>query len=391
MPYSSSGGRCVSAVAVGPGRDEEFGGLRSPFFKYSRAIAASRQSWNDMPGQRQDGAALQGELPPAGGGPNLVPQAAQPSVRGEALGYLNLFLLHAGHSPLTTIEVQGVGRRTTGAHLVLSVSPPLFDAVTVPCTGEAPPTPPRVNPDGASFFRLEESSRATLRIALRYGASTVTAWEDEVTAQAANEWINVPACAASLACAITPNSPAVTGLLASLNEDLLAYQRPHLADMEDEVRAIYDLVAELGLRYLPEPPSFDRTGQKVLFPADVLAGLRGCCVDISVLTCALLERAGYNAVVMLVDGHAFPGVWTSDQRSRHPLLQDAARIRQAVEAGDLLLWNSTNYFLESSRRDFESARIAAEARLDAVHYAIDVAACRAADFPRYKPISRVHP
>ena len=88
---------------------------------------------------------------------------------------------------------------------------------------------------------------------------------------------------------------------------------------------VYEGIRAMGLSYIGVPPSFEGTGQKVLFPDEVLASCRGCCIDIATLTAAMLERAGLNPLIVLVQGHAYSGAWTSDIRARQPVLGPASR------------------------------------------------------------------
>jgi len=155
--------------------------------------------------------------------------------------------------------------------------------------------------------------------------------------------------------------------------------------MVREVSEVYESIRRLGLSYIGIPPSFEKTGQKVLFPDEVIASKRGCCIDIAVLTASLLERVGYNPLIIVITGHAYSGVWTSDIRAKTPVIRDPAVIRQAVEDGDLLVWNSTTYFDREGDDSIGAAVDLGVQMLDQLHYAIDIAACREHNF---KPLPR---
>ena len=198
-------------------------------------------------------------------------------------------------------------------------------------------------------------------------------------------WPAVQQVEASLACIVTPNAPAVVEMASQLSGDFAAYQSGDPRRVVREVEEVYEGIRRLCLSYIGVPPSFEGTGQKVLFPDEVIAAKRGCCIDIAVLTASLLERIGYNPLIVVVAGHAYSGVWTSDIRSKTPVIRDVDVIRQAVDDGDLVVWNSTTYFDRDGDDGIGSAVEIGIQMLDEFEYAIDIAACRAHEF---KPLPR---
>ncbi|HHQ48964.1 MAG TPA: hypothetical protein ENK19_08805 [Acidobacteria bacterium] len=326
----------------------------------------------------------------------MVERAAAEEVHLEAepLGVLNPLLLHAGYSPLRRVAVRssspdGLG----GMRLAISASPPVLQTLTVPlgdlgAGGEL--EPPAVAPDLEAFSALDEAVRGQLELRVFYEDTVVAAASLPATVQTVNEWIALEGVEAALACAVTPNSNAVEKLLASVQRDFLAYQLEDPERILEEVAAVYDAIGTLGLTYIGVPPSFEKTGQKILFPDEVLEQRRGCCIDIAVLTASVLERAGFNPVIVFTPGHAFCGVWTEEIMAKKPVIRDGRAIREAARAGgeakaQLLVWSSTTYFDRRGDAGFEAARRTGERLLKEVEYIIDVAACRRRGF---KPIPR---
>ncbi len=315
--------------------------------------------------------------------------AEESALDAEALGVLNLLLLHAGFSPLKSVEVRTTSADgLAGTRLRIEASPPVIQPLTVPLTelGEGGALrSPAVAPDETEFFRLDESVRGQLELALLYEDTVVLERTLPVTVQTPNEWIGLEGVEAALAGAVTPNAPAVVDAASALAGDFVAYQSRDPETLIREVSEVYESIRRLGLSYIGVPPSFEKTGQKVLFPDEVIASKRGCCIDIAVLTASLLERVGYNPLIVVITGHAYSGVWTSDIRAKAPVLRDATVVRRAVEDGDLLVWNSTTYFDREGDDSIGAAIDLGVEMLDQFQYAIDLAACRDHGF---KPLPR---
>ena len=174
-------------------------------------------------------------------------------------------------------------------------------------------------------------------------------------------------------------------VLSGLPGDFVAYQAASRERVRGEAEAVYEGIRRLGLSYTGVPPSFEGTGQKVLFPDELLSRRRGCCIDIATLTAALLEAIGLHPTVVVVNGHAFSGVYADAMHARSPVLRDAAPVLELVEEGSLLVWNSTTYFDRQGDDGFAAAIEIGRRYLDDFVYLIDIAACRKQGF---KPVTR---
>ena len=78
---------------------------------------------------------------------------------------------------------------------------------------------------------------------------------------------------------------------------------------QELAEAIWAAIADRRIAYVLPPASFERAGQKVRGPSDVLERKVGTCLDLSLLYAACLEQAGLNPVLVLTVGHAFVGVF----------------------------------------------------------------------------------
>jgi hypothetical protein len=84
--------------------------------------------------------------------------------------------------------------------------------------------------------------------------------------------------------------------------------------VEDQARAIYDTIHEMGIKYVNAPISYGRNDQRVKFPSASVADKSGNCIEGTLLFASAFESLGMRPVVILVPGHAFVGVrlWDND-------------------------------------------------------------------------------
>lgn len=315
--------------------------------------------------------------------------ASEVSIDGKPLGILNLLLLHAGISPFRHLEVKTSSRDgLAGCRLRVSVSPPVAAPAVVDLPRDSQGgavEPPALTPDYEAFYALDEAKRGQIDLALLYENHSLAERTFLVTIQNPNEWISLEGIEASLAGIVTPSAPAVVDVLSSLPGDFEGYQRNSRERVIEQAEAVYEGIRRLGLAYNGIPPSFEGTGQKVLFPDELLARRKGCCIDIATLTAALLESISLHPVIVAVNGHAFSGVYTELMHARTPVLRDANVVLELIEEGSLLVWNSTTYFDRQGDDSFTAAIEMGRQYLGAFRYILDIAACRKHG---YKPVTR---
>ena len=105
--------------------------------------------------------------------------------------------------------------------------------------------------------------------------------------------------------------------------------------------AIYAAIQKLDLTYINPPASFEEEGQRVRMPADILEAGMATCLDLALLTAACLEQAGLNAIILLVTGHAFTGVWLNDECFPEAAIVDLLRLRKRVDLGEIAVFDPT--------------------------------------------------
>lgn len=209
-----------------------------------------------------------------------------------------------------------------------------------------------------------------------------------IDALAFDEWAGVDALPELLAAFVTPNHPAIERLLgdarlhlerATEDRALSGYQRNDPARVRAVTEAIYRAVGDLGLSYINPPASFEKTGQRVRLPDQLVERRMGTCLDLTLLVAALLEQAGLNPLLIMTRGHAFVGVWLSDERFPEPAVAEPLRLRKRVQLDEVLVIETTG-LTQSPPMPFDAACDKAARQLDDAalfHYAVDLKTARA--------------
>jgi hypothetical protein len=90
---------------------------------------------------------------------------------------------------------------------------------------------------------------------------------------------------------------------------------------------------DLPLSYINPPPSFTASSQRLRTPSDVMDGKRGTCIDLALLMAACLEYVGIYPVIFLLNNHAFPGYWRSDE-ARQNFIDMSSKQAMAMSGAD---------------------------------------------------------
>jgi hypothetical protein len=179
---------------------------------------------------------------------------------------------------------------------------------------------------------LRESIRASVNVRVSVGAlEGVYENSYRVTLLPTDEWVDDDDSRQWLPSFVFPQDPAV--------EQIVAAARPYLTFLADSPSAGFDgyqaidldaedpsvgvdaqvaaiwsaLVHALPLSYINPPPTYTEESQRLRFPSRILGGRAGTCIDLALLMAACLEYVNIYPVVFLLEGHAFPGYWRSEE------------------------------------------------------------------------------
>jgi len=202
-----------------------------------------------------------------------------------------------------------------------------------------------------------------------------------------NEWYRISSLPEIVAAHVLPNDRAVEHILAETSKILLektqdgslsGYQSGDPRRAYTQAGAIYWAAARQNVNYVNPPASFEETGQKIRTPEHLLDRKLGTCMDTTTLLAACFEQVGLRSVVVLVEGHSFPGVWLVDKSFDNPVTLHASILLNRIALGEFLVIESTG-ITKTPSPNFKSAQDQARVYLqDAAHfrYAVDVRAAR---------------
>ncbi len=105
--------------------------------------------------------------------------------------------------------------------------------------------------------------------------------------------------------------------------------------------SLWSAVAGRGLTYAMPPASFERSGQKIRTPGEVLGSRLATCLDTTVLLAAAAEAAGLHPVILFKSGHAWLGIWTIDRTMATGVIDDPAEIRKAIGGHEMIAIETT--------------------------------------------------
>ena len=176
---------------------------------------------------------------------------------------------------------------------------------------------------------------------LQDGTDLLASWIHDIDLLPRDHWGGLAAMDRLLAAYVSPNDPAIAGVLKEAAR--LLEREGHDGSMDgyqsgDPGRAwmlsgaIWSAVTGLGLTYSNPPASFEIQGQKIRLPERVTREGLATCLDTSLFMAAAWEQAGLNPVVVFTEGHAFVGVWLVDRDFGTVTEPDVVAVRKAIQA-----------------------------------------------------------
>jgi very-short-patch-repair endonuclease len=252
-------------------------------------------------------------------------------------------------------------------------------------------TAPNPSLDAAVLRRLTEGVTGDVRVVVTADGVERGRADAPVRLMPPSHWGGSGASPELLAAFVRPNDPVIDTLLHDAAGRLAAAGRPAGIDgyetgrrerVWDIAAAIWSAVAAHGITYVLPPASFERTGQKVRFPADILDRKTGTCFDLSLLFAAVFEQAGLRPVVVLTEGHAFVGLWLRPDGFSAGTVDDLQTLRKRRDLDDLIFIETTLVTAPQPAR-FADAVKAGAAQVDEtaarrLDVAVDIARARAA-------------
>jgi len=150
---------------------------------------------------------------------------------------------------------------------------------------------------------------------------------------------------------VTPHDPRVTGLLTAAKELMPGRRLPGYEEWKDgaaqeretrlEARSIYSALQREKLSYVKSSLTFGSNtdiSERIRMPRESLSASSANCIDAAVLFASAFENLGMDPVIVLVPGHAYVGVRTSDKSDKNLYIDVALTGRvpfdHAVDSAD---------------------------------------------------------
>lgn len=197
---------------------------------------------------------------------------------------------------------------------------------------------------------LTERVRGRLRLAVFCGAECLAERQEDVQLFARDEWSGLASLPEILAAFVMPNHPGVESVLNDAAQllgewtgdpSLSGYQSRDPKRSGLMAAAIYTALQRLGITYVNPPASFEAEGQRIRLPDRILQARLATCLDLAVLAAGCLEQAGLHSLVVIVSGHAFAGVWLTEDCFAEPAVEEPLRLRKRVDLGEILVFDPT--------------------------------------------------
>lgn len=144
--------------------------------------------------------------------------------------------------------------------------------------------------------------------------------------------------------------------------DIIAYQNNDRNIMLNEINSLYKALHNWGIAY-QNPPASGFQAQRLRMPREVLIDKKGTCIDLSILFCACLEELGYKSILIIIDNHAFAGVFLKKNLSfANGIEHQCSRVYNLATKGvnDICLVECTALTASNSISFVQSTQLAVE-------------------------------
>jgi len=245
-----------------------------------------------------------------------------------------------------------------------------------------------IRPSARFLMDITERVRGSLVIDVVDGEQVIARKSDSIEFLAFDEWSGLGGSIPELLAAfVLPNDPVVERLLKDAaawlkdntgSSSLSGYQSRSPKRIGQIAQAIYQTIQSRGIAYCSPPASFEVTGQKVRLPDRIMSTRLGTCLDLALLMAACLEQSGLNPILMIIDGHAFVGVWLIEECFADCASDDLLRVRKRIDLNEIIVIEST-IVTSAPPNDFTTAVEAARRRLineEEFRAVIDIKRCR---------------
>jgi very-short-patch-repair endonuclease len=209
---------------------------------------------------------------------------------------------------------------------------------------------PDVGLDSGFLNRLTEAVRGCFTVIVREGEHEIARHSFDVHLLPPSHWTGSSAAPQLLAAFVRPNDPAVDQTLRIAASKLESAHKSNVLDgyasgrkgrVWEIAEGIWAAMVSYRIAYVLPPASFEKSGQKVRCPSDVLEHRLGTCLDTTLFYAACIEQAGLHPLIILTEGHAFVGIWLKSDLSSDLLIEDSQGLRKRRDLEELVCVETT--------------------------------------------------
>lgn len=158
------------------------------------------------------------------------------------------------------------------------------------------------------LFSLTERIVAQISVQLLCCKEELVNAGENIDLLAYDEWSGCYIMPELIAAFVTPNHPAVSGILKIATDylrkwgkdpSITGYQSRNADVVKLQMAAVYAALQSKNIVYNNPPASFEKAGQRVRLPYSVIEQKQGTCIDLAVTYASCLEAAGLFPLIMI--------------------------------------------------------------------------------------------
>lgn len=238
--------------------------------------------------------------------------------------------------------------------------------------------------DSKRLLQLTERMVDNVHIDVIVGGETLASTDCEIVFFAFDQWLGTPE---TLAAFVTPNHPALAPVIVRASEILKdwtgnpsfdGYQSGDADRVRMQAAALFRSLQEQSIVYVGAPASFS-AGQRIRMADAVLSQHMATCLDFSCLYASCIEAVDLRPFIVLMNGHAFAGVWLEEATFAETVEEDATAVSKRFQKGvNQLTVVQATMIAKGSKATFEDAELSARSMVDTATFqcAVDVRRAR---------------
>ena len=240
------------------------------------------------------------------------------------------------------------------------------------------------------LMSLTESQTGSLTVSVLEEEDTVAEETVDIELLSYDQWCGISFNPSIICAYVTPNHPAIAGILSSAAELLKEWTRNPSFDgyqsydknrVRFQVAAIYGAVRKLNINYCESPANYHMVGQRLRLCETVLSQKQANCIDMTLLFASCLEAIKIHPIIVFEKSHAYIGYWLSDQHLPDVVVDDPSVITKRMGGGinDIRVFETTAA-MYGIATDFSNAENYAYAEImssnNEFEYIVDVVCAR---------------